>query len=92
MFNAFAMYLMLLFACSWLSPAMRRRLAGMGLFTDISLHAGLQFMFGGDADGRVAMLFAGLMFNLTMHAYRWYAGYTTFGGKRVLGVRDIRRA
>lgn len=75
---AIAMWISVLFFASWLSPATKRRIVGMGLFADITVHAVLQGMFGGDADGRAGLLLAGVMINMTMHAYRRYLGWETF--------------
>lgn len=72
---ALAMWISVLFFASWLSPATKRRIVGMGLFADITVHAVLQGMFGGDADGRAGLLLAGVMINMTMHAYRRYMGW-----------------
>ena len=76
---ALAMWISVLFFSSWLSPATKRRIVGMGLFADITVHAVLQGMFGGDADGRAGLLLAGVMINMTMHAYRKYAGWEKLG-------------
>ena len=72
---ALAMWVSVLFFSSWLSPAIKRRIVGMGLLADITVHAVLQFMFGGDADGRAGLLLAGVLVNMTMHAYRRYMGW-----------------
>ncbi|HRP74558.1 MAG TPA: hypothetical protein PKZ27_03125 [Rhodocyclaceae bacterium] len=77
--TALAMYLSFLFLSSWLSPTIKRRAVGLGLVTDITVHVVLQTMFGGDANGRAGLLLAGIMINLTMHAYRWWYGYETLG-------------
>lgn len=86
---ALAMWIAVLFFSSWLSAQTRRRVVGMGLFADITVHAVLQLMFGGDAQGRAGLLLAGVLINLTMHAYRWLAGYeklTANGWVRYPGV------
>ena len=75
---ALAMWIAVLFFSSWLSAQTRRRLVGMGLVADITVHAVLQLMFGGDAQGRAGLLLAGVMINLTMHTYRWLVGYEKF--------------
>lgn len=76
---AFAMWVAMLFFSSWLSPSTKRRVVGMGLIADITVHAVLQGMFGGDADGRAGLLLAGVMINITMHVYRKYAGWEKLG-------------
>lgn len=75
MFHAFAMYMSVLFLATWLPGHWRRRLVGLGLITDITMHVILQTLFGGDAAGRAAMLFAGLGINITMHLYKHLRGY-----------------
>lgn len=72
---AIAMWLAVMFFSSWLSPQTKRRIVGMGLLADITVHAVLQGMFGGDAEGRAGLLLAGIFINLTMHTYRWLLGY-----------------
>lgn len=72
---AIAMWVSVLFFASWLKPHHKRRIVGMGLLADITVHAVLQSMFGGDADGRAGLLLAGVLINLTMHAYRKYLGW-----------------
>lgn len=89
MFHAFAMYMSVVFLATWLSSEWRRRICGAGFITDITVHIVLQSFFGGDAQGRASMLFAGLGINATMHAYRKLFGYeklTTSGWVRYPGV------
>lgn len=76
---AFAMWVAMLFFSSWLKPATKRRIVGMGLMADITVHTVLQLMFGGDAAGRAGLLLAGVMINVTMHMYRKYAGWEKLG-------------
>lgn len=77
MFTALTMYVAILLLASWIPAHWKRRLVGMGLFTDIMVHVILQSMFGGDAAGRAGLLLAGVMINGTMHLYRKFAGYET---------------
>lgn len=72
---ALAMWISVLFFSTWLKPQTRRRIVGFGLFADITVHAVLQSMFGGDADGRAGLLLAGVLINLTMHTYRRFKGW-----------------
>lgn len=72
---ALAMWTAVLFFSSWLSSQTKRRIVGMGLLADITVHAVLQLMFGGDAEGRAGLLLAGIFINITMHTYRWLLGY-----------------
>lgn len=76
---AIAMWVSVLFFSSWLKPATKRRIVGMGLFADITVHAVLQGMFGGDASGRAGLLLAGVLINITMHMYRRYKGWEKLG-------------
>lgn len=72
---ALAMYIAFLLLCRWVPSHWKRRCVGYGLVTDISVHVVLQMMFGGDADGRVGLLLAGVLINITMHGYRSLFGY-----------------
>lgn len=72
---AFAMWVSVLFFSSWLKPSTKRKVVGMGLLADITVHVVLQGMFGGDAAGRAGLLLAGVMINATMHAYRKRYGW-----------------
>lgn len=86
--NGIAMWIAFLFLVSWVPMHWKLRLVGAGLLTDITVHIVLQTLFGGDAGGRVAMLFAGILINLTMHGFRWAFGYeklTTKGWLRFAG-------
>ena len=80
--TALAMYIAFVLLTSWLSPTTKRRAVGYGLVADITVHIVPQTMFGGDANGRAGLLLAGVLINLTMHAYRYLKGYEklTFGG------------
>lgn len=87
---AIAMYIAFLLLTTWLSPVVKRRVVGYGLLADILVHIILQTMFGGDANGRVGLLLAGVLINVTMHSYRWLYGFerlSTSGWKRYAGVR-----
>lgn len=85
---AIAMYVATMFLSSWFSAQTRRRVVGYGLISDISVHIILQSMFGGDANGRAGLLLAGVMINITMHAYRRLRGYERY----VLGRGWVRYA
>ncbi len=73
--TALAMYIAFLLLTSWLPARWKRRAVGYGLLADISVHVVLQSMFGGDANGRAGLLLAGVLINLTMHAYRRLHGF-----------------
>lgn len=83
--TALAMYIAFLLLTSWLPARVKRRLVGYGLLADIAVHAILQGMFGGDANGRAGLLLAGVLINITMHGYRYWNGHeklTIKGWKR----------
>lgn len=73
--TATAMYIAFLLLTTWLPARWKRRAVGYGLLSDITVHVVLQSMFGGDANGRAGLLLAGVLINITMHVYRWYAGH-----------------
>lgn len=77
MMTAITMYIAVLLLASWLPAQWKRRIVGVGLIADIGVHVILQTMFGGDANGRAGLLLAGVLINITMHAYRGFAGYET---------------
>ena len=82
---ALGMWISFIFLTSWIPAHWKRRAVGAGLITDISMHVLLQTLFGGDAAGRAAMLFAGILINVTMHIYKRFCGYeklTTAGWVR----------
>lgn len=81
MLNGIAMWIAFCFLTSWISAQTKRRVVGYGLITDISTHVVLQLMFGADSDGRIAMLFAGLLINATMHGYRKMYGWERLTAK-----------
>lgn len=89
MSNGIAMWIAFIFLVSWIPMRWKLRVVGYGLATDITVHVVLQTLFGGDAGGRVAMLFAGILINVTMHVFRWlfgyekltYKGWVHFGGR-----------
>lgn len=83
MSTAITMYIAVLLLTSWLPAHWKRRIVGVGLIADISVHVILQTMFGGDANGRAGLLLAGVLVNITMHAYRNWAGY------EVIAWRDV---
>lgn len=85
---AIAMYIAFLLLTAWIPAEWKRRGVGYGLLADIAVHVILQTLFGGDAQGRVGMLLAGVLINVTMHAYRRYYGYeklTLNGWQRYAG-------
>lgn len=70
-----AMWISFMFLSSWVPAHIKRRVVGYGFVSDISVHIVLQSLFGGDSAGRVGMLFAGILINVTMHTYRYFCGY-----------------
>lgn len=89
MSTAITMYIAVLFLMTWIPAKWKRRVVGAGLLADITVHVVLQSMFGGDANGRAGLLLAGVLINLTMHAYRYFLGYerlTKEGWERIAGV------
>lgn len=82
MSTALAMYIAFLFLATWFPAKYKRRAVGYGLITDISVHVVLQSMFGGDANGRAGLLLAGVLINVTLHAYRRFFGYEKLSGFR----------
>lgn len=85
MFMGISMWIAVMFLASWLSPATKRKLVGLGLLTDIAVHALLQSLFAGTGEERVGMLLAGILINLTMHTYKKLYGWETLSGKRYAG-------
>lgn len=77
--NGIAMWIAFCFLVSWVPMHWKRRIVGYGFMADITVHLVLQTLFGGDAGGRVAMLFGGILINLTMHAFRYGFGYQKLG-------------
>ena len=75
MLNGIAVFVMLLMLYAWLGKTWRQRLAGLGFFTDVSVHILCQLMLGGAHDGRLAVLFGCIMFNLFLMTYRRFWGY-----------------
>lgn len=71
----FAIWVSFMLLLCWIPAHWKRRMVGAGLLTDIMVHVVLQTLFGGDAGGRVGMLFGGVLINVTLHAYRRFAGY-----------------
>lgn len=86
MSTAITMYIAVLLLTSWLPAHWKRRIVGAGLLADIGVHVTLQSMFGGDANGRAGLLLAGVLINITMHAYRGFAGYETVDWKELPNV------
>lgn len=75
MLNGIGVFVMLLMLFMWLGCNWRRRLAGMGALTDISVHVLGQLLLGGAHEGRLAVLFGCVMFNLYLMSYRTLWGY-----------------
>ena len=78
MINGIAVFIMLTMAFMWCGTKWRKRLVGFGLLTDISVHILLQAFLGGDGEGRLAVLFGGVMFNFYLMFYRKLFGYSQF--------------
>ncbi|MBT9153351.1 MAG: hypothetical protein DDT39_00008 [Firmicutes bacterium] len=91
MLNGLVMFISLLFLASWIPAHWKRRAVGFGLWTDVGIHVLLQTLFGGDADGRIAMLFAGVLMNMAMHTYRYFLGYETMLWSKMIWVRHPGR-
>jgi hypothetical protein len=72
---ALEMWVAVMFFATWLPSHWKRRVVGFGLISDISVHVVLQTLFGGDAMGRAGMLLAGILINISMHAYRNLYGW-----------------
>ena len=77
MINGIAVFIMLGMLFIWCGTKWRKRLAGFGMLTDISVHILMQLFLGGDGEGRLAVLFGCVMFNLSLMAYRKLRGYST---------------
>lgn len=75
MFNGFTMAFSFLILWAWVPAQWRRRIVGYGFFADISVHVILQSLFGGDGEGRIGMLFGGVLINMFLHGYRRFRGY-----------------
>lgn len=75
MLNGIGVFVMLLMLFMWLGKNWRRRLAGMGALTDIGIHIVCQLLLGGANEGRLAVLFGCVMFNLYLMSYRQLFGY-----------------
>lgn len=78
MLNGFAVFVMLSMLFIWCGPNLRQRLAGFGFFTDITVHVIAQALLGGANEGRLAVLFGCVMFNLYLMTYRKLWGYQSF--------------
>lgn len=78
MIAGFAVFTMLAMLFMWCGPKIRQRLAGFGFFTDITVHVIAQALLGGAHDGRIAVLFGCVMFNLYLMTYRKLWGYQSF--------------
>lgn len=88
MINGIAMFIAVMLLATWIPAHWKRRVVGYGFLADVSVHVVLQGLFGGDSDGRIAMLFGGILINVAMHLYRALAGYeklTTRGWQRYAG-------
>lgn len=79
MLNGIAVFVMLLMLFMWAGKQWRQRLVGFGFLTDISVHIIAQLLLGGANEGRLAVLFGCVMFNLHMMTYRKLWGYQSYG-------------
>ena len=80
MLNGIAVFVMLMMLFMWLGKKWRQRLVGFGFLTDISVHVLCQFLLGGANEGRLAVLFGCVMFNLFLMTYRKLWGYVDGDG------------
>lgn len=80
MLNGIAVFVMLTMFFMWCGPKWRQRIAGFGLVTDISIHILCQLLLGGANEGRLAVLFGCVMFNLSLMTYRKMWGYVDHTG------------
>jgi hypothetical protein len=78
MLNGIAVFVMLLMLFMWLGRNWRQRLVGFGFITDLSVHVLCQFLLGGANEGRLAVLFGCVMFNLFLMSYRKLWGWQAF--------------
>lgn len=78
MINGIAVFVMLTMMFMWAGTKWRQRMAGFGLLTDISIHLICQLLLGGANEGRLAVLFGCVMFNLFLMSYRKCWGYSSF--------------
>lgn len=70
MINGIVMWISFMILWSWIPTNWKRRIVGYGFAADIAVHVILQGLFGGDGEGRIAMLFGGVLINLTLKTYR----------------------
>jgi len=80
MLNGIAVFVMLTMLFMWCGKKWRQRLAGFGFLTDISVHIIAQTVLGGANEGRLAVLFGCVMFNLSLMSYRKLWGYVDGDG------------
>lgn len=80
MLNGIGVFVMLLMLFTWIGRNWRLRLAGMGALTDISVHIIAQLLLGGAHEGRLAVLFGCVFFNLYLMSYRKLFGYIDSDG------------
>jgi hypothetical protein len=80
MLNGIAVFVMLTMLFMWCGKKWRQRLAGFGFLTDISVHIVAQTFLGGANEGRLAVLFGCVMFNLSLMSYRKLWGYVDSNG------------
>lgn len=78
MLNGIAVFVMLTMAFMWCGKQWRQRLVGFGLLTDIMVHVLCQALLGGANEGRLAVLFGCVMFNLSLMTYRKIWGYQIY--------------
>ena len=94
MLNGIAVFVMLIMLFMWAGTTWRRRLAGFGFLTDIGVHLICQFLLGGANEGRLAVLFGCVMFNLYLMSYRQLWGYESIQDgqwTRTFGLFNFRR-
>jgi hypothetical protein len=95
MLNGIAVFVMLTMLFMWCGKKWRQRLAGFGFVTDISVHLICQFLLGGANEGRLAVLFGCVMFNLGLMTYRKLWGYQSISEgewKTTPGLFNFRRS
>jgi len=80
MLNGIGVFVMLLMLFVWIGQKWRMRLAGYGALTDISVHIIGQLLLGGAHEGRRAVLFGCVFFNLYLMSYRKLWGYVDSSG------------
>jgi hypothetical protein len=90
MLNGIGVFIMLIMLFIWIGGEWRMRLAGYGALTDIGIHVLGQLLLGGAHEGRLAVLFGCVMFNLYLMTYRKVVGYIDSDGYH-RGILNFRR-